>query len=1034
MPASQLTVNCFGTPEVKVDDNLHPLPTRKATALLVYLAITARPQSRELLAALLWPNSETDRAKSSLRRALTDIKKAIGGGWVGSNRQAVWIKSTRIRVDVLQFQELVAKNTDATQWAKAIALYQGDFLDGFAVKNCYEFDEWLYFEAENLRQAYARVLDQLIEHGIKQQQYADSLPYARQRLALDTLHEPAHLQLMQLYFWAGQHSSALRQYRECKRLMEEELGVEPMPEIVALYEEIQAAEIKMPETRTRRAPRPGTPPPPPPKTNLLADSTSFVGREKELLDIQNLLAEPSARLITVVGLGGMGKTRLGITAARQHLDKFPDGVWFVDLAPVQTGEFLLTTIAGAIQFSFHGTDNIKQQLFGHLRDKRLLLLIDNFEHLIDSAPVLSELIQNSEYVKLLVTSREALDLHGEWVYQLDGLAYPKMLIPVDDAPTAQPLLAQPYMSYSAVQLFTQRARQASLKFSFGENQPHVLRICELTEGMPLALELAAAWVRLLSCAQIVVEIEKGLRVLSTTQRNVAERHRSIWAVFESSWQLLNETEQQLLARLSVFRGSFTWDAVEQVTEAPLFTFFALLNKSLVRTQSQERYDLHELLRQFAASKLEEMEGDPAGLSNRHTTYYANWLNDQKPNLDGQEQTKILNQIADDLDNHYQAWVHASQQHNLKALNQSTACLYTFHAIRSLNEQGNQLFQYAINHIEPHLTIANAQDSKTLLQILVRQADFLYLTGRTQEAETIFQETLERAEALSLEEELEKAYRKLGHMAYARGDYRKAQEMLSKALPLADKNNDVYSQAYAFMVAGAVALALGNYDDANQLHHKSLSLYRTVDYQFGIIHTLRFLGTVAFRQNEFDKARQFSQQSLELASQNNFTLGEVFAMNNLGLIAQSKGEYQIAQILFEKALQLARDSHTQSIVAELLQNLGKLLSQTSSPATGFPYLQEGLKQAVEASRVPIALAIMVDMVAQLPSGSQNDTVLKVLHIAQTHPSRTWETEQKAEHVIAQLSAPAQAQLLTTGFTEPDEMNTVLAELLDVDGNL
>lgn len=1027
MNAPQLTLTCFGTPEIKINNTPHTLPTRKATALLIYLAMTARPQSREILATLFWPNSDTTRAKASLRRALTDIKKNIGPQWLHSDRKTVWLEQTHLHVDVHHFQNLVTNSTDYAQQTQAAQLYRSDFLHGFSIKNCYEFDEWQYFETENLRQTYAQLLDHIIINGLETQRFSETIPFARQRLALDTLHEPAHLHLMQLYAAAGEKTSALRQFSDCQQVLQDELGVEPMPAIVALHQQILTAVLpKPPQTQTRPEPTP-TP------NNLLADSTTFIGRQKELNDLQDLLAQPQARLISIIGLGGMGKTRLGLTAARQHTKQFPDGVWFIDLAPLQSGQFLLTTIANAIKFSFHGTTNIKQQLFTHLHNKHLLLLIDNFEHLIESAPLLSELIQNTQHTKLLITSRQALDLHGEWVYQLDGLSYPKHILPLDNTPTAQLLLAQPAMNYSAVQLFAQRARQASLKFSFAENEPCVLRICQLTEGMPLALELASAWIRLLSCTQIVKEIEKGLKILSTTQRNVAERHRSIWAVFESSWLLLNQTEQRLLAKLSVFRGSFTWDAVEQVTEAPLFTFFSLLNKSLIRTPSTGRYNLHELLRQFAATKLEEMEVDPAGINQRHTTHYTNWLHTQEPKLYGQKQTQALNQVANELDNIYQAWLHASQQGNLKALAQSTHTLYSFHTIRSLNEQGNQLFQYAINHIEPHLTIATPQESAILVRMLVRQADFLYLTGRTQSAENLFQESLERATALSLEEELETAYRKLGLMAHLRGDFRKAQEMLNKALPLADKNNNLHTQGYSFMVTGAVALALGNYDKAEQMHQKSLSLYQQVKHDFGIIHSLRFLGTVAIRKHNYDEAHQFSQQSLDIARSISFELGQALAINNLGLIAQAKEKYDLAQTLFEKTLQLARDSSTKSVIAMALQNLGRLLCQTTTPATGLPYLQEGLKQAAEASLTPIALEIMVDMVAQLPSSHQGNTTQKVLQIAQTHPSRTWETERKAENLVAQLSAPAQAQHLTSGPAEPVELASVLTELLTMDNS-
>ncbi|MGH8631367.1 MAG: ATP-binding protein, partial [Burkholderiales bacterium] len=362
-----------------------------------------------------------------------------------------------------------------------------------------------------------------------------------------------------------------------------------------------------------------------PRDNLPTPPTPLIGRERELAEMARLLGDPQCRLLTLAGPGGIGKTRLAIEAADHQREAFADGAHFVSLAPIRSAEFIVPAIADAIGFAFYGAEDPKAQLLNYLSGKAPLLVLDNLEHLLEGVALLAEILERGPAVKLLATSRERLNLHGEWVLDIQGLPFP------DEAGSAE------VEGYSAVALFVQTARRAHVDFVLAaEERPAVARICRLVEGMPLGIELAAAWVRTLSCREIAQEIERnladprqGMDFLAASMRDVPERHRSIRAAFDHSWNLLSAEEQQVMRQLSVFRGGFRREAAEQVAGATLPLLSALVDKSLLRRTEAGRFDLHELVRQYAAAQLQADPQDEFVTCERFSHYYAVWLQRQE---------------------------------------------------------------------------------------------------------------------------------------------------------------------------------------------------------------------------------------------------------------------------------------------------------------------------------------------------------------------------------------------------------------------
>jgi predicted ATPase len=331
------------------------------------------------------------------------------------------------------------------------------------------------------------------------------------------------------------------------------------------------------------------------KHNLPAQTTPFVGCEHELLELDKLLQDPALWLITLLASGGMGKTRLALAAAEQQMPHFKDGVYLVELAPLADPDLLVSAIASATDYPFQSDGRtLRQQLLDFLSPKQLLLVMDNFEHLLAGADLMSDILRAAPQVKILATSRERLNLQGETLFRIEGMDVPDWETPEEA------------LEYSAVKLFLQSARRALPNFELKtEDLVYVAQICRRVEGLPLGIVLAAAWLNMLSAREIADEMIRNIDFLESDARNIPERQRSIRAVFDYSWHLLTETERQSFMRLSVFRGGFTREAAQAVAGASLCDLMALVNKSLIRREAATgRYDIHELTRQYAEGRLQ----------------------------------------------------------------------------------------------------------------------------------------------------------------------------------------------------------------------------------------------------------------------------------------------------------------------------------------------------------------------------------------------------------------------------------------------
>ncbi len=581
--------------------------------------------------------------------------------------------------------------------------------------------------------------------------------------------------------------------------------------------------------------------------NLPVQTMPFIGRADEIAAIGQRLADPGCCLLTLVGLGGIGKTRLAVEVARHIIQaQAPaDGVHYIDLQPVHSGSLLVTAMTNALGIIVSGSESPRSQLLNYLDGQECLLLLDNFEQLLDGADLLADILKIAPDVKLLVTSRAALNMQEEWVWHVGGLQ-----VPDDHTGTG-------IESYSAVQLFAQCARRVQKDFTLVGQEASVTHICQLVDGMPLALELAAAWTKVLSCAEIAREIQSGLDVLTTNRRNTPERHRSMQAVFDHSWRLLTEAERSVFPRLSVFRGGFRREAAEQVAGASLAVLVGLVDKSFLRVGASGRYAIQELTRQYGEECLATTAGAKEETQNLHCTYFARFLHQHQDTLRGRQQAAALDEIGAELDNLRVSWEWAAAHRMRDAIHQSMHSLYVFCHIRAQAPEGQRLFDLAVSRFEH-------EDSATLAYLLLAGTCMAFFNG--------------------------------------------------KILAL-DQFPRAIRMAYTYWTEDQIALLLGGYaasmskelterklfDDQQleNLFRDFLDIFRTHNQPWGINFMLYGVGCRCANQGKLEEAERYIRQSLTGFLQIGDHWGGAWTTMGLAYVCECSGRY-------DEALQLWQD--------------------------------------------------------------------------------------------------------------------------------
>ncbi len=1018
----KLTISLLGPPQIELDGAPIEVDTRKAIALIAYLAMAEEPQSRSSLAAMLWPDSDEQRARTALRRTLAALNKGIGKDWIEANRATLaLLPHPDLWIDVHQFEAAVkagrrqAGGGDPAGCARVspdlkegLALYRGEFLEGFTLSDSVAFDEWQSFESGRLRHEASEGFHVLVRCCRILANHEDGIRFSRRWLQLDPLHEPAIQELMRLYALAGQRSAALQQYETCLRLLNEELGVPPQEETVELHRAILSGEFppKQPEMPAAA---------PPPAAQLPRQLTSFIGRLREQEEIQQLLEDPERRLVTVIGPGGIGKTRLAIEVAAASRDHYAHGVYFVPLGPVSSADYLVATLADTLHFTFYGgpgnNDVLKGQLLDYLREKNLLLVLDNFEHVLEGAGLVAEILANAPRIQVLATSQERLNLLGEWLVEIQGLECPQG----KDGDIR---------ACSAVQLFVQRARQMAPDFSLAAgDEPHVAQICHMVGGLPLGIELAATWVRLLSCQEIAGQIEKNLDFLAAALRNLPDRHRSLRAVFEHSWQLLSEDERRHFRTLSVFHGGFRASAAEEVVGAPLPLLLALVNKSLLHRNDDGRYETNQVLHQYAREKFQgELDQEKREqVQEQHGRYFAQFLVERAPALRGAGQSTALREIGEEIVNVRQAWRWAIAGRHLAVIDQMLEPLYRFYETRSWFQEGAAAFGQAITLLEDEPAaeqlalgrllsregrlwirlseLGRGRESLERSLAILREFDtaaeivaVLGILGVTADMEGDYELARRRQEeSLALARQIEdpwgeaNALLRLGNVSYGEGRYLEARAAYADSLALRRRVDDRRGIAVCLNNLGSIADTLGEYEEAVRLYGESLVIKKELGDRRGIAYSYNNLGYVKCLLGTFDAAEEDLLESLALFREIGDRKGIAYSLTNLGNVAFGRQKYREALTLYRQSLETSQTFQFKLGTAYALNHIGSTCHRLGDVEEAWKAFLDALETIRKIKATPVALEILVEIAALLVDQEDWGRAALILAGIRRHPS-------------------------------------------------
>jgi predicted ATPase/DNA-binding CsgD family transcriptional regulator len=630
-------------------------------------------------------------------------------------------------------------------------------------------------------------------------------------------------------------------------------------------------------------------------------TSPFVGRQCELVEIAQILTQPASRLITLVGAGGVGKTRLALETAAAQLEHFPDGAHFVPLQALCPADSVMLAVGEALRFQFFAGGDPIDQLSEYLHTKTLLLILDNAEHLLDELAVLSDLLARAPHIKVLVTSRERLNLVEEWVYEVGGLTFP----PGDDGVSGA--------DYGAVQLFVQNARRVQPAFSVTDEQAAINRICALVQGMPLALELASAWTRVLSCAEIATEIERGLDILQTSARNVPERHRSMRAVLDQSWERLTAGEQAVLRKLALFRGGFTRESAAMIADASLHALSALVDKSwLYRSASTGRYDLHELVRQFAAERLAD-SGETEMLSRTYATFYAELVARCEAGIKRGGQSAALAELERDFENIRAAWAWAVAQRAISVLHPMLEAINFFCDMRARFHEGEALFRAAADQFAAlDLVLFYRARARRTRMIMLGLLDDSYLSApvvqEMEEAVRFFRDHNDPRE-------LSFSLYMLGMVQSEHCASPKATAAFRESYDIASELND---QFYSAELLTWLAVIEESLSSALPLHQQAVAIQREIGDVNGLAWNLLHLSRIAFWERRSSAAEAYAAEAEAIQRERGDLKGLAWSMLIGSERAFQQGRFAEAQnraVEAERiADRLALPSNTQATLA------------------------------------------------------------------------------------------------------------------------
>lgn len=979
-------VRLLGSPALWHQNGWSQLPFRKSSALLYYLAYQDSWVSRDELLYLFYPELPEHSARTNLRQLLATVRHlAYVKDLTIEKKRLFW--HTKTDVQLLKQARALNHNREVVQ------LYQGELMAGFRLPEAPEYESWLTLERQELERSWREAALRLSELLEREGRFAEVADQFEQLHHADPWDELVLRHYVRNLALSGRREKALNVLEGFGKTLLHEFDMAAEPSTLELALLIRSNSLKPSHpiafgsvlSLSSQAVV---------KHNFVPSPTAFVGRRAEKEKLTTLLSDPNCHLITVLGPGGVGKTRLALEVAKAQLEHFTDGVFHIDCLVASSPEFLPSAIAKALKFSFYGGEDVKGQLLRYLQSKTLLLVLDNFEALLDGLEFVVELLSVPK-LKVLVTSRERLNLQAEWVYDLRGLHYHK-----DTNNQAQ--------TSDAVLMFEHCARRLIAGFVLDASKlAQVVKLCQQVQGMPLALELAASWLRVLDLEMIVEELARSLDLLTSNAADLSERHHSIRSILDASWLRLSATEQSALVKLSVFEASFTREAAWGVAELSLPLLLSLMNKSFLRREASGFFSQHPLLRQYGQEKAETNLVALKTVRTQHSHYYLNFVQARELELaGGSRQIEVLNEIDAVLPNIRSAWHWAAQQQNEALLSSALRGLWAYYGSRELLKEGEQLFAGATDYLHgDSLLLADLmgyrsafsyglgdlnacwQLSETSVAMsarlntvpngaaVINRAFFEVYKGRPDKAIGLFQEAVALGQQQQNFATLTWALLFLAEADVALRQFEEAEAHFREALAIAKKTQERYLLAASLGHYGGLLIDLGRDKEGQPLLERCLEISHEIQLKrFTAFGNLK-LGEMKTRQQHFAEAEAHFNQSLAIVKLLKLPpqrLGEVHEFNcllSLAKLMQTQNRYKAALKYLLKAFDIAHYYNAHTLTLESLISFAKTLSCLAEPRKAYTLVCFCLAQAeFEPDKKAFAEQLMLELKVQLSKDS------------------------------------------------------------------
>ena len=963
---------------------LTTIKTQKAKALFAYLMMHPEKLiSRTYLATLLWPEQPAEKAAHNLRQALSNLRKGIPqfAEFCQVDRfQVLCNKNSQLTLDVTQFEQFSNANDERHL---ALKKYNGPFLNGFFVDDSVAFETWMLGERERIQAIVLSLLETLSQEALQQNQYDESIKYLNQLIEVDSWHELAYQNLMLIFARQGDFNRSLALFKKLTDVLHDGLHVAPMDSTVKLIEKIRAARQSK---NAHRLP------------NL---AHIFVGRDAESHRLKEMLTPSNSRLITIIGPGGVGKSRIALHVAQQLQTHFLNGVYYISLAALNDFQLISREIATAVAFKAQHTQNFDQQLITFLNNREMLLILDNFEHLLAGGQLIATLLQKTSDIKLIITSREALNLHHEQRFFLKGLSFPSKK---DDA-SSNP------SQFDSYQLFIEQANKIDPYLQPNSTASEILEICQLLEGIPLGLELAAAQLETQTVPEILTAIQNNFNSLQKEWGDRPERHHSLKAVFTHSWNQLNKSHQTLLGKLSVFQGSFNFQAAEQIGNAKQQDLNQLLNKSLLRKLGDKttRYDLHPIVQQYAAESLDPSDIEQA--RHAYTNYYLEMVTKTQQAggyaIEQLEETTHL--LSTELDNIRQAWRLAILTLTIPQLADALVGMSKLYAGQSWFREGATLYSWSTEQLVGYFS-----SSRSLKETLFwghlhgyTAGLFLYLS-EIQIAKGFAENSIDILQSLQAPIEQGYAWNMLGISQLYAGDFAASIDALEKSLQFYKQTESDNQMLGPLVNLGSVYQRVGEYDKGLHSLMDAFAISQKINDRRGSAHLLNNIGGILFSLGRFEEASDYFKRCNQLCEETGYAMVRASALLNLAELEMKMGTLDQDKIVEHLALGLQISEKIED--KQKMARAHKLFADYWLLNEAFEQAQfaliKGLQIVWEVKALPTVFELLLGFSTYYIATNQENLAKTTLTILTTHSGVPQHIQHQATALVEkfQLSLP------------------------------